>query len=151
MPAKYIEGYWFNPNSPAVTKQYPIPQAREQPAHDQEAFLTALKKLESKARQDFYKGFSTCRICGKMNGSSEFTASEWSWPQGYRHYIEAHNVRPSHEFHSFVFHRPVGNVLKVNDPWPPDWEGTEKHDAYVGRIYMRIPGSTVINWVYVRE
>lgn len=44
------------------------------------------------------KGWSTCRCCGKMNGSREFSYKGWNWPEGFRHYIEIHNVVPSAEF-----------------------------------------------------
>lgn len=45
---------------------------------------------------------SLCRICGRLNGCSEFTLGEWQWPSGLRHYVEQHNVKPSDEFIEFI-------------------------------------------------
>jgi hypothetical protein len=45
-----------------------------------------------------YRGVSGCRCCGQLNGSREYRYNGWAWPQGFRHYIEEHNVVPSKEF-----------------------------------------------------
>lgn len=39
-------------------------------------------------------GFSTCRICGKRNGTNEFSDGTFMWPEGLAHYVEDHAVRP---------------------------------------------------------
>jgi hypothetical protein len=65
-------------------------------------FLRLLGRVEKKARVIAYKGKSICRMCGSSNGSEEFTYKGWVWPSGYRHYIEAHQVRPSLAFEEFI-------------------------------------------------
>jgi hypothetical protein len=55
-----------------------------------------------------YRGSSTCRICGIRNGYREFNIAGWQWPSGFRHYIEAHNVRPSLAFQEFI----IGDWIK---------------------------------------
>lgn len=45
-----------------------------------------------------YRGSSTCRICGCHNGSKEYVYGGYRWPQGFRHYVEEHNVEPSEGF-----------------------------------------------------
>lgn len=74
-------------------------------------FIRALAKMEDLAnRNEFtvtYRGWSTCRCCGKPNGSAEFQVPfdgghAWHWPIGLSHYIEVHNVRPSQAFIDFV-------------------------------------------------
>lgn len=45
-----------------------------------------------------FKGFSTCRCCGIENGNREFVVRGWRWPNGYRHYLTEHNVRPDARF-----------------------------------------------------
>jgi hypothetical protein len=41
-----------------------------------------------------FAGFSTCRLCGILNGSTEMTDGEhFVWPEGLSHYVEAHSVR----------------------------------------------------------
>jgi hypothetical protein len=93
-----IEGYWYSADEP----QYPKPVAHLRPSPTQAVFLEKLTKLESKAQKRHFKGWSNCRLCKKPNGSSEFTLKGWRWPEGYRHYIQDHNVRPSPEFKDFV-------------------------------------------------
>lgn len=53
----------------------------------------------------FYEGcfgWSTCRICGQKNGSTELTDGVWYWPQGLVHYIEEHNVILPEEFVEYI-------------------------------------------------
>ncbi len=38
-------------------------------------------------------GFSMCRICGRKNGTSEFSDGTFIWPEGLAHYVEDHAVR----------------------------------------------------------
>src|SRR5262245_27807103 len=50
-----------------------------------------------------FGGCSYCRLCDPDaavcdNGSSEFTDGTWVWPEGFSHYVEDHDVRPSVEF-----------------------------------------------------
>lgn len=73
-------------------------------------FLRALAKVEDAAKDTNmvqYRGSSMCRCCGKLNGSSEFQVAiggghAWHWPNGFVHYIEVHNVRPSQAFIDFI-------------------------------------------------
>jgi hypothetical protein len=39
-------------------------------------------------------GVSRCRLCGKANGSAEFTDGVYMWPEGLAHYVGDHSVRP---------------------------------------------------------
>lgn len=45
-----------------------------------------------------YRGWSSCRICGCRNGNKELTYGGYTWPEGYLHYVEQHNVQPSEGF-----------------------------------------------------
>lgn len=45
-----------------------------------------------------WKGFSTCRMCDKRNGTTCVGDDRFIWPKGFAHYIEEHNVRPPREF-----------------------------------------------------
>lgn len=88
------EGFWDADNMP---KQRPKPMPALQ------KFLDALIGVEvGLAREVASKGSSECRVCGIKNGSSTFYYNGWSWPSGYRHYLEAHNVHPSREFKRFI-------------------------------------------------
>jgi len=44
------------------------------------------------------RGWSDCRLCGKRNGSQDFTDGRYVWPSGFDHYISEHGVRPPREF-----------------------------------------------------
>jgi len=73
-------------------------------------FIQNLAKLQSEfllgniGKVLSYKGTSRCRICGELNGSSEFifidskTKTKHVWPGGYLHYIRKHRVKPEDDF-----------------------------------------------------
>jgi hypothetical protein len=97
------EGFWYSKYEPDLL----MPKACSSPAPDQQEVLVRLSKREAAAQEVFYRGWSTCRICGCSNGSSEFKFRGWAWPIGLRHYIEKHNVRVSPEFKGFLFLKEV--------------------------------------------
>lgn len=40
-----------------------------------------------------WKGCSTCRLCGCLNGTVCMTdGKHFIWPEGYAHYIDKHNI-----------------------------------------------------------
>lgn len=98
----FKEGYWNNDRNDYP--ELPRPRAIDQPWKGRRSFLKALGKVEARFPGNRYKGFSRCRICGQMNGSSDHSASGWVWPEGFRHYVEAHNVRPSTAFIDLITH-----------------------------------------------
>jgi len=102
------EGYWASSPDPAKDTmykgQYPWPSPCPD-FHDKEIILRKLNDLEKRIESDAvnYRGYSECRLCDlRRNGSREFVlkteGGEVHWPEGLRHYIEAHNVRPSPHF-----------------------------------------------------
>lgn len=95
---KYVEGY-FN-NSKNHHPMYPIPVSGM--ARIDNVTLSRLQRLQSKARELHFKGWSNCRICDKKNGSGEFEYNNWVWPNGLLHYIIDHNYMPSEHFLKFV-------------------------------------------------
>ena len=109
------EGFWYS----EYEKDLPMPQANDKPWEGKDEFLDYLTDVESDALTNYWaanegvdyepcdevigmRGFSICRICGIGNGSHEFHINDWYWPEGLRHYIEEHNVRPSDEFIKFI-------------------------------------------------
>jgi hypothetical protein len=110
------EGYWYS----RFTPEYPMPEVQDKPWRGKKTFIDKLISLQARVankslcsedidcRVILYRGWSTCRICDKRNGSSEFSVMlrsesvNWIWPVGYLHYIESHNVKPSPEFIHFV-------------------------------------------------
>lgn len=95
------EGFWASETNPKLPVPVPLPE----PWEGKEEFVEKLFELEvsnTDCRKIPYKGFSYCRICGKVNGTMTNEAMGWEWPTGYRHYIEEHNVRPSLAFQEMV-------------------------------------------------
>lgn len=114
-----IEGYWRIAGY-SEGDHLPEPQANAAPWHGKSDFLVALAVVERAAigskwgtglGKMGYMGFSNCRICGCRNGATEFYdprpngAHGWRWPEGFRHYVEAHNVEPSTAFLNYVIWR----------------------------------------------
>ncbi len=66
-----------------------------------------------------FRGWSLCRVCRQKNGSQEFV-SDFTWPEGYKHYIVDHELRPPAEFVAFVFRRcaELGVAVPDTDPEP---------------------------------
>lgn len=99
------EGYWKSDEEPLLPK----PVANEKPWKGKAVFLKALAATEATASGlSKYKGHSICRICGERNGSGEYQSRGWVWPDGLRHYVKAHNVRPSLAFQEMVLGKRLG-------------------------------------------
>lgn len=98
-----VEGFWKKKeksNSPL-----PWPKANSKPWPGQKQFLKAFKKAPFRIAAR-YKGFAACRLCGKGLGSCDTVLNvkgktksfHWTVPEGYLHYVTAHNVKPSAAF-----------------------------------------------------
>ena len=93
------EGFWRS--SKNANEDLPWPEPDPSWAR-RSIFLDALDRAEAEAQRFPAAGFSLCRLCGCMNGSQQLVLEPWQWPEGYRHYIEIHQVRPSSNFESFI-------------------------------------------------
>jgi hypothetical protein len=104
------EGFW-KPKGDVASSLPPCPPERDKPWKGKSVFLQALARAESNAQQIKYRGFSTCRLCGKTNGTIEMKVSQKGltvvWPEGYKHYVKVHNVRPSLAFQEFIEKREI--------------------------------------------
>ena len=96
-----IEGYWAQ--TPDDTS-LPYPQADAWTREKADEFLRRLDALEAPYTESLVgaRGFSLCRLCGDFNGSAEYCVGSFRWPEGLRHYIDEHLVRPSQPFIDFV-------------------------------------------------
>ena len=91
-----IEGYWYSSYMP----QFPVPQPQSEPVSQE--FLSKLNAVQALSKVEYYRGWSNCRCCGKMNGSTEYEFGEWRWPSGFMHYLTEHNVHPTPEFVAMI-------------------------------------------------
>ena len=92
------EGYWWSKYEPKLPK----PISNLKPWKGKTEFLKRLRVIEKSTTKNHYKGFSRCRICNKVNGTKEHVIENWNWPEGFLHYVEEHNVRPSIAFQEFI-------------------------------------------------
>lgn len=55
--------------------------------------------LDSHPAIQYWKGYSSCRLCGEIGlGSTDRSDGVYTWPEGFSHYITVHNVKPPQEF-----------------------------------------------------
>lgn len=85
-----LEGFW-SLNGPPIS--------HKEPMKDRASFLGKLKNVElNHAQVTRFRGWKACEICRKANGSSEYTCGGYTWPSGYAHYIQDHNIHPTEGF-----------------------------------------------------
>lgn len=89
-------GFWYSESEP----HFPVP--RPGPSPVDKNVVKKLLQAQAVAQQRHYKGWSDCRICGKPNGTSDYRLGGFVWPEGYRHYIEEHNVPIDFQFQLFL-------------------------------------------------
>jgi len=115
----FTEGYWASDQDISKDEykgEYPWPVSSTS-FPEKEIFVnqlieveTRLLELEEKSKANgehekyvhSYRGLSMCRICNKKNGYKEYVLEISdrivNWPEGFRHYVEVHDVRPTDEF-----------------------------------------------------
>ena len=45
-----------------------------------------------------FMDYSTCRVCGELNGALELSDGTYAWPEGLAHYVGEHGVRLPERF-----------------------------------------------------
>lgn len=101
------EGFWCSAAEPNLPNPQHLSGAWDWPGKFE--FLEKLTQVQNNRETRFitYRGFSTCRICFKANGSKEFCYQGWYWPEGYEHYIREHNIRPSLAFQELIMDKRI--------------------------------------------
>lgn len=103
-------GFWANYPNEKSLPGLPWPVPSEKPWADKALFLEKLKKLQDSLHGPLYRlsyrGFSMCRCCNKSNGSVTFKYNDFTWPSGYAHYVDVHNVRPDPDFEKWIMELP---------------------------------------------
>lgn len=105
IPTQIYIGYWANKDGRNhVAEAYggqvlTLPVENSLPVHEtvaQNIIIARLKSLMETGYMAGYRGWSTCRICGKHNGTKELEIIrgriKYCIPEGYVHYLEDHNV-----------------------------------------------------------
>ena len=106
---KYQEGFWYSKLEP----NFPKPcRGLFTNKKERDIFLNNLEEVELHARIIIYKGPSNCRICNNLNGCAtyhfEYKNIRYEWPDGFKHYIEKHKVKPTKQFIDMIIE--VGKI-----------------------------------------
>src|ERR1043165_3334922 len=83
-------GYWRQAKDSNYSN-LPWPEEGRLPLETKQKVVEFLNKGKMNAA---WMGYSTCRICGKLNGTTCLTNGEFVYPEGYSHYILDHNIMP---------------------------------------------------------
>jgi hypothetical protein len=87
-------GYWKGNNKNSFGgKHYPDPAEMVDENWDKEIKGKVIAYLENGILHSAQRGWSSCRFCGKSNGSTELTDGVFIWPEGLVHYLKEHQVR----------------------------------------------------------
>ncbi len=81
----YAIGFWKD----SETSKYPKPKVKAVPM---ERHIEIAEHLEKGTVAQSYRGISSCRVCGCMNGSTDMVTRHFVYPAGLSHYIREHNV-----------------------------------------------------------
>jgi len=109
-PVEHSEGYWASALCPLL----PTAIHKDRAWHGKKQFLAKLDRVELQANRVQFRGISKCRLCNCQNGGGTFEYLGWRWPQGYSHYIDVHNIKPSAEFFAFVTRCTTDPKIKVD-------------------------------------
>jgi hypothetical protein len=83
-----------------------LPVAAPGPWEGKERFVSRLMTLMARTAYD-RAPFAPCPFCGQPNGAATYTANGVTWPAGYLHLIDDHNVIPAPEFVAAVMASPA--------------------------------------------
>jgi len=129
-------GYWRSAEGSYHDKRYdflPDPRDFVDPSWDPEEKAIVLSYVKNQPDLIQWRGWSSCRICGTHNGSTCQGDAAFIWPQGFVHYIEAHNVKPPQ---AFIDH--VKRVLADEDRRFAEPEPTEEDLRRMQEIEARM-------------
>ena len=92
-------GYWSHekdpPNMDYNGQILPFP-VEDSATQNQSEVIAKLKHAYETLYLERYRGWSTCRLCGRKNGTAELEIIrgniKYRIPEGYVHYLEFHNV-----------------------------------------------------------
>ena len=145
-PDKHATGTLFLENdiwSNYVVKTAHLPDPHDFVDHSWDLTIRdrVVRYLESGRVAIRWRGYSTCRICGKWNngkwnnGTTCITDDTYVWPEGFAHYIAEHGVRPDEEFVQHVLAQPMPEPRRCA-PGTPHTRNTS-HSYKRGDLFRR--------------
>ena len=96
-------GYWSRDQDKA--EGLPWPSELVDDTWDVAERERVIAYLERGTIHESWRGWSTCRLCGRPNGSRDHTDDVYVWPEGYVHYVRDHAVRPPADFIAHALER----------------------------------------------
>jgi hypothetical protein len=84
-----VIGLWSDRAEP----YWPDPKDFVDAGWSAEERANVVKALRSGIEVKQFRGESTCRVCGRLNGSRELSDGRYLWPDGLAHYVGEHGVR----------------------------------------------------------
>jgi hypothetical protein len=110
-------GYWRNDANPHL----PDPSTMIDDEWDAEERDAVAYYFDRGTVARAFMGRSRCRICGKDNGSLEYTDGRFLWPDGFAHYVQDHNVFPPAEVVSWAISQLAAiEEASIDTDWWPD-------------------------------
>mgnify|MGYP001598340626 CR=1 FL=1 len=85
----HLIGYWYSSKYNDAQK-YPDPHLLETTESVDNHLVEYLNYGQA---CNFYRGSSSCRLCGIRLGSSELSDGEYIWPKGLDHYVSEHKIK----------------------------------------------------------
>lgn len=110
---RILIGYWADNESPEswlpnpknlIAKNDYWDNVKKELCKYRDPKITLIKYLISYGTPcNYYRGYSSCRICNERLGSHEFKDEIYVWPEGLDHYIEDHNIMLPTKFLTHVY------------------------------------------------
>lgn len=106
-------GFWGDTEGESAIG-FPWPTIRPRSYPPDLALVERLKRVQKVVRVRQYKGWSDCRLCKQMNGSREYYTDSYTWPEGYAHYIQEHNIEVPPKFVDYIKKFPLETEYKAS-------------------------------------
>lgn len=99
-------GYWRYTKDSTDTRPWPEENSWKDSEENKLLVIQFLNQCNNPTNKSVgqisYKGFSSCRICNKINGTLDIFDEKYCWPNGLVHYVKIHNVDLPKEFVDYI-------------------------------------------------
>lgn len=89
-------GYWCRNINEKSNLPYPSEFIDEN--WDKDELLKVAEYIQCCEPIEYWRGFSTCRLCGECLGTTCLSDGTYIFPEKFEHYLLEHNVKPPQEF-----------------------------------------------------
>lgn len=107
-----VIGLWCNRAEP----YWPDPKDFVDEEWNETDRAEVVRALRSGRQVRQFRGESTCRMCGQLNGASELTDGTYLWPDGLAHYVSEHSVRLPEQVEAHFVHHQLARTGVLSEP-----------------------------------